>query len=319
MPNRKKIFAFKRSNLKTFLFFLIFTSCLWLFIQFSKNYTKEVEVSIVYTDLPDDKIMNDQSDQKLKLTLNGNGFRMLNYSLGNSQVVFNVGEAVSTTEDEYHFYVDKESASLKKKMLFKGKILNVQKDTLRLKTDVNLTKKIPIQVRKKIEYTTGYGSDKGPVVKPDSVMISGPEQVVDTIKYVTTKLIESKNLNSDYNADIGLDIESLPSKVSLDREIVEAHIAVSKFTEGNQEVSITLNNVPEGEKITIFPKTVSVVYRVGLDKYKEITQMNFKVVADYKKAIEGSSFLILELVEFPNSIHDVRLKAKQVQYVILKE
>ncbi|MBQ4821164.1 YbbR-like domain-containing protein [Aquimarina sp. MMG016] len=314
----KKRFSFKRSNVKTFFFFLVFTSFLWLFTQFSKNYTKEVEVSILYKNLPEDKILNKNSDQTLKLILNGNGFRLMNHYWSKPELEFDVANASAFKDDEYHFYVDKQAASLKRELDFNGRVLSVQKDTLKLKLDINLEKKVPVKVNAKVQYTTGYGSDKGVVSLPDSIVISGPEKVVDTIQYVSTDLLELEGLNSDYKTTLSIDVEELPSRVSLDKKEIEASIQVSKFTEGNQIVPITLQNVPEGEKVTIFPKEATVVYRVGLDRYNEITAMNFKVIADYNKALEDNSFLILELIEIPESIHDVRLQEKQVQYVILK-
>ncbi|MDY8138261.1 YbbR-like domain-containing protein [Aquimarina sp. 2201CG5-10] len=315
---RKNRFSFKRNNVKTFLFFLIFTSLLWLFTQFSKNYTEEVEVGIRYINLPDDRILNDRSDQTLKLTLNGNGFRLMNHYWSTSHIEFDVANATTYIDNEYHFFVNKEAQFLKNELDFKGRILAVQKDTVKLKLDINLEKRIPVKIEQNIEYTTGYGSDKGLEISPDSITISGPEKIVDTIQSISTKELELEAVNSDFSSRLEIDIQDLPPSVTIYPAEVDASIVVSKFTEGRSEVPITLQNVPEGDKIKIFPKEVTVVYRVGLDRYNEITPMDFKVVANYNNVADDSSFLILELVQIPESIHDVRLRDKQVQYVILK-
>ncbi len=315
---KKKSFSFKRGNVKTFVFFLVFTSLLWLFIQFSKNYTKEVEVGIRYTNLPADKIFNENSDQTLRMTLNGNGFRLLNHDWKKPLLEFNVEDAVSNNENQYFFYVDKESSLLKSKLDFKGRVLAIQKDTVKLNLDANLEKKVPIVIEEDVQYAIGYGSDKGLVVTPDSVIVSGPSQIIDTIQNVGTESLSLEGLNIDYNTELDIDTEKLPSNISVVPQKVAAHIVVSKFTEGSQKIPITLNNVPEGIEIKIFPKEISVVYRVGLDRYNEINERDFRIVADYAKASEESAFLTLELTDRPLSIHDVRLQEKQVQFVVLK-
>ncbi len=315
---RKTKISFKKSNVQTFLFFLIFTSVLWLLIQFSKNYTQEVEVGILYTNLPEGKIFNDDSDQTLRMTLNGNGFRLMNHNWKKPVLEFNVEDAVVNNDDRYYFYIDKESKILKNKLDFKGRILVVQKDTLRLKLDVNLEKKIPVRIEQDIKYAVGYGSDKGLITIPDSIMISGPSQVIDTIRSVDTESLNLEGLNVDYTSDLNINTQILPSTVKVFPEKVEASVMVSKFTEGNQKIPITLNNVPEGVEIKIFPKEITVVYRVGLDRYNEISSRDFMVTADYAKASEESSFLTLELTDQPKSIHDVRLQEKQIQFVVLK-
>ena len=317
-PRKKNTFSLKSTNAKTFLFFLIFTSILWLFIQFSKNYTQEVEVGVRYTNIPEDKIFNEESDQTLKLTLNGNGFRLMSHSWSKPVLEFNVENAIFSNEHQYLFYVDKESSILKSKLDFKGRVLALQKDTIRLKLDNNLEKKVPIRIQQDIQYTVGYDSDKGLVVTPDSVLISGPSQVIDTITNVNTEFLNLENLNQDYTSELKIDTsEFLPSVIVVPENVV-ATVKVSKFTEGSQKIPITLHNVPEGTEIKIFPKEISIVYRVGLDKYNEVSSRDFMVVADYAKASEESSFLTLELTDLPEFIHDVRLQEKQVQFVVLK-
>ncbi|WP_282081172.1 YbbR-like domain-containing protein [Aquimarina algiphila] len=304
--------------MKTFFFFLIFTSLLWLFIQFSKNYTREVEVAVQYTNIPQDKIFNEESDQALRMVLNGNGFRLMSHNWKKRILEFNVEDAVISDDNQYYFRVNKESAVLKNKLDFKGRVLSIQKDTLRLKVDLNLEKKIPVNIAQDIQYAVGYGSDKGLVVSPDSVMISGPSQVIDTIERIYTENLNLEGLNVDYTSELNIDVSSFSSTIKVVPSKVEANILVSKFTEGNQKIPITINNIPEGVEIKIFPKEITVVYRVGLDKYNEISQRDFMVVADYAKVSEESSFLTLELVNKPGSIHDVRLQEKQVQFVVLK-
>ncbi len=315
---KKKNFSFKKNNVKTFLFFLIFTSVLWLLIQFSKNYTQEVEVGIKYINIPQDRIFNNESDQTLRMTLNGNGFRLMNHNWKKPILEFNVEDAVSNNNDQYYFYVDKSSKILLDKLDFKGRILTIQKDSLRLKLDLNLEKKIPVIANSEIKYAVGYGSDKGLIVTPDSVTVSGPSKIIDTIQNISTESLLVEGINQDFTSELIIDTKELPTNISVSPVKVKANVLVSKFTEGNQKIPITLNNVPEGVDIKIFPKEITVVYRVGLDKYNEISERDFMVVADYAKASEESAFLTLELVNLPTSIHDVRLQAKQVQFVVLK-
>lgn len=319
MPNKRKHrFSLKRNNVKVFLFFLLFTSCLWLFTQFSKNYTKEVEVALSYTNIPENRIINQESDQKLKLVLNGNGFRLMSHTWRKPLLKVDVTDAVVNSDKEYQFYIDKNDKSLLRKLNFRGKILKVKKDTLKLKLDVNLEKKLPLDITGQIKYAAGYGSDKGLVTIPDSIMVSGPEFTVDTLQSIKTIPIALEGLNTDYKSILEVDTIQLPDRVKVFPFRVEAQIQVSKFTEGSKKIPITVQNVPEDTKITIFPKEVTVVYRIGLEKLNKISAIDFKIIADYKKASEESSYLILELDGYPDFVHDVRLQDKQVQYVILK-
>ncbi|MEW7279286.1 YbbR-like domain-containing protein [Aquimarina sp. 2201CG1-2-11] len=316
---KKNRFSLKKSNVQTFLFFLLFTSMLWLFTQFSKNYTQEVEVTIKYTNIPKDRIVNAKSDQSLKMVLNGNGFRLIGHNWSKSILNFSVEDAFTTTSNKYSFFVNKETLLLNNKLDFKGKVLSIQKDTLELYLDYNLKKKVPVYAKRDIEYAVGYGSDQGLVLKPDSITVSGPSQIVGSINQVHTEKVDLKGLNVDHTAKLRINTEELPSDILVIPSRVDATVLVSKFTEGHQKVPITIRNAPDGMEIKIFPTEISVVYRVGLDKYNEVSPRDFVVIADYAKVSEESSFLTVELVEKPGAIHDVRLQEKQVQFVVLKQ
>ncbi|WP_025741645.1 CdaR family protein [Aquimarina pacifica] len=292
---------------------------MWLFIQFSKNYTKEVEVAVEYMDIPEGMIFNEESDQTLRMVLNGNGFRLLGHNWRRSVLKFNIEDGIVSGNDAYYFHIDNTFSTVKNKLDFKGRILSVQKDTLMLKLDRNQEKKIPVRITDNILYAGGYGSDKGVLVSPDSVTISGPSYLVDTIQYISTEKLSLEGLNSDYSEEINIDDNGLPSNTSIFPKQVTANILVSKFTEGSHKIPITIQNTPEKAEIKIFPKEVTVVYRVGLDMYNDISHRDFVVIADYAKASEESSYLTLELVRKPEFVRDVRLQEKQVQFVILKQ
>ncbi|TPN82116.1 CdaR family protein [Aquimarina algicola] len=311
-------FSLKRNNVKTFLFFLVFTSFLWIFIQFSKNYTQEVDITIKYINIPKDKIINSNSDHTIRMTLNGNGFRLMSHKWSSPTLELNAEDAVLKKQEKYFFYLDKESSVLKSKLDFKGKVLALQKDTLQLLLDQNSQKKIPVKVNQKIAYAIGYGSDKGVKISPDSVTVKGPSQIIDTIQYVYTEDLNLENLNIDHISKLKIKSENLPGTITIQPKQIKASVSVSKFTEGNQKVPVTIYNIPEGTDVKIFPKEISVVYRVGLDRYNEINARDFLIVADYAKISEKSSFLTLELKEKPEAIHDVRMQKKQVEFVVLK-
>ncbi len=316
---KRNKFSLKKSNVKTFLFFLIFTSVLWLFIQFSKNYTKEVEVSIEYINLPEDRIFNDESDKTLHLTLNGNGFRLIGHNWKKSALKFNIEDATIRRNDDYYFHIDNDFKIVSDKLDFKGRILSVQKDTLHLKLDRNQEKKVPVIVVDSILYAGGYGSDKGVLVIPDSIRISGPAPIIDTIQYVSTEKLKLEGLNANYKAQLKIDATTLPPNTRIFPGQVDAAVMVSKFTEGSQKIPITIQNVPENSEIKIFPKEVTVVYKVALDLYNDINFRDFVVIADYAKVSEESSYLTLELRRKSTAVRDVRLQEKQVQFVILKQ
>ncbi|TYP72266.1 CdaR family protein [Aquimarina intermedia] len=312
-------FSFKRNNVKVFLFFLVATSILWLFIQFSKNYTRTLEADIVYINIPDDKAIDPTSDAKLLVTLGGNGFRLIAHSWTTPELVFDYKESAKKRSNEYVFALDKKGDFIKRKLEFKGNVIDLQKDTVFLKLHTIFDKKVPVRPNVSLKYAAGYGSSEGLEIQPDSIMLSGIKQVLDSINYVVTTSLTVDGLKSNWEEEVPIKMDSLQEVVNVVPRIINASVSVSKFTEGSQNVPIILENVPENEEVKIFPKEVKIVYRVGLDKYDDISERDFKVIADYREASENNAFLFLKLIKSPEKIHDVRLQEKQIQFVIVNK
>ncbi|UZO79373.1 CdaR family protein [Aquimarina sp. ERC-38] len=310
--------SFRRHNVKVFLFFLLFTSVLWVVIQFSKNYTQEIEVLLAYQNLPENEVIDiSNSDQQLKLLLSGNGFRFINYLFDQPVVKMDIKEAISNESNTYEFKINKEDPDLKSQLNFKGNIINIQKDIVQVKTTTNTEKKVPIVVKTKIKYAPGYGTDQPISSSPDSILIRGPKRSLDTIRVLATELLTIRDLKSDFKGNLKIDISAIPDDIDISREFVTASIDVSKITEGNKEVPVQLINVPKNIQVTIFPKTVQVVYRINLDKIDDITASDFVVEADFSEAVVSSEFLVLNLKVVPKEVKDVRLMTNKIQYVII--
>ncbi|WP_459211624.1 CdaR family protein [Aquimarina rhabdastrellae] len=308
--------AIKKDNIKTFLFFLGFTSLLWLFIQFSKKYTREVVINITYTNIPEQKTLDKNSDLTLKLTLNGNGFRLLRYMWKSPTLTFNMNDAKMQNENSYYF--DLMNVKWKEKLKYNGEIIALDKENLNVSFYQNLKKKIPLVSRQYITYAPGFGSAEGLKIEPDSVWITGPKTMVDTIHNLKLNPVELRGLNADFYEEIGIEQTSLPTEVKIEPEKIQGTIAVSKFTEGNIEVPVNLINSNIDGEIRIFPKKVKLIYKISLEDYSEIVFTDFKIIADYQKANTDLGTLPLTLVKKPDHVKDVRLQEEQVQFIILK-
>src|SRR5690625_7765721 len=78
MPSQLKEFfksEFKKANVKSFLFFLIFSSLIWLIVQFSQQYTEILEIPIKYQNFPQDKLIEEEENH-LEIRVQQTGFQL---------------------------------------------------------------------------------------------------------------------------------------------------------------------------------------------------------------------------------------------------
>ena len=100
---------------------------------------------------------------------------------------------------------------------------------------------------------------------------------------------------------------------------IQLSASVEKFTEDSFVVPFSIDGLPENTTITTYPKTVEVIFQVGMSSYKQISANDFKIVCDYKRAQKDkTAYLRPEVVEKPTSVSSVRIIPNQIEYLIQK-
>jgi hypothetical protein len=129
-----------------------------------------------------------------------------------------------------------------------------------------------------------------------------------------------KDVSENVSQEIFLVKPENSEKVKLYKEKVVVVAKVEKFTEDSFEVPFTVKNLPETSKITTYPKTVSVTFKVGLSNYNKISPNSFKVGCDYSKTLAKKlDYLEPSLLEKPDWVSAVKLAPGQIEFLIQKE
>lgn len=313
-----KKLRFKESNFKTFSFFLVFTTLLWLLMKFSKNYTHEITATVHYINIPEDRLLNAKSDSILSFVLTGNGFKLMNYRLFKPELNIDVERSIGINSKKHYFLTQQHKEFLKKQLAYDGEIKAISADTLYLHFDSNRRKKIPVHMDASITYASSFASERGLIAVPDSVVVSGPKYLVDTTRAVVSKRITLENINTDQEITIDFELDHFPENLQIIPNQIKGIVDVEKFTEGTLVIPIQLMNTPKDKQVKIFPKNVTLVYRVSLAAYDHIKINDFKAIADYAKRGEANAFIPIQITKKPEQIQNMKLQEKQVQFVIVK-
>lgn len=306
-------------NYKTYLFFIGFTTFLWLALQFSKNYSQEVTFRIKYSKIQTDKLLKPRSDNEIKMVLDGNGFQLLKYSLFKKAVKLDARKAISASENHSFFTGKPMINAIKAGLNYKGEISYILKDTLHIYYDVFKEKEIPVKLVSEISYDQGYMSVNGLETTKKTIKVLGPKSVVDTLKFVATEKLNLENVAKNYEGKLTLKDHKKIEGLSYELKEIPVSLNVDKLTEGEIKVPISVLNLPKGAKIQLFPKQVSVVFSVVIKEHAKLSDKDFKIVADLSNASENSNKLLLKLTEFPSNVFNARLTEKEVQYILIKK
>lgn len=307
-----------QSDLKVYLFFLSITTVLWVFIQFSKRYTRAVTYHIRYKGIEKQSELNPNSTQKMMMVLKGNGFRLLTQSLWTPTLTLHRKDFLEDQQGRYFLPTQKRKDFFQSKLFTDAKVIEMGLDTIHLITDKIIKRKVSLKAVERLNYAKGYASDTGISLASDSLWVEGPSQYIDTLGYVHTNPIISSDIKTNIEGSTSIDLTSYPFKLKVSKNKINWSLEVSKVTEGQKNIPIELVNVPKNVKLKIFPKEVSILYKVSLSMFNQVSAADFKVIADYQNATSTTPYLMLSIDHYPNYVSDLRLEDKSVQFIRLK-
>lgn len=305
---------FKRSSIKTFSFFLIFSAIVWVLVQFSKTYTQLIEIPVNYTNAPLDKSISDDKPDHIDLQLQDNGFSIYYYKIFNPKLNVDLSEA-KEIDNKLVYSLQNHLSEIEQQIKVDFENSLIVQEEIVIPFQFKKEKMLKVEPRIEISYAVGYSAENPVRLEPDSVKVSGPEEIIDSLSTVYTREIKLNKVNDDLNGDVSIDTSGLGA-LSFYENSVKYYQKVDKFTEGSAEISVEVVNVPEDLNLAFFPKSVIVYYQVNLKQFESVSAADFRIVCNYNDVKPGDDYMIAQIVEKPGFINNVRLNERRIQFVI---
>lgn len=305
-----------------FSFFIILASAFWYLNALNKRYIHELTLPIKYSNYPTNKIQVAKLPETVDVTMEAYGYRIFSYKYGfithdiklniATSSLFKLNKSDST---KYYILTNFERNKLTEQFTSDVRIINIEPDSIYFKFDELSRKKVAIKLNADFEFAPQHMQINDVSIEPDSIVITGPQTVLDTVDIIETQTKSYNELNESLNENIQL-AARLGFKLTQDN--VRLKLDVRQFTESMVEVPIITKNVPDTLSLITFPKNCNIYYNVPIDLYESIGLEDFRVVVDYDKIQTGKENLKLEIEKIPDHILISKTNPSRVQFIIEK-
>jgi hypothetical protein len=308
----------KKGKINGFLFFLLISSVFWFLTKFSKEYTASVSSNITYSDLPTNTVLSTTNDSGLSFDLTANGFEFLFFKIKKPIIQINLNKYYNQGNNNV-IISDVElrriiTSQLNSNLLVK----NVSKQELIIRLNEIISKKVKISPQLDITYQDGFKATAGLKIIPDSIQISGPEEILNEIHTISTKLLKLENVNSSISESI--EIYAIDNKdIIVRQENIKLEIEVDEFTQKKLIIPIEIINNDNENTLKITPEVSGITFDVSVSDFKLLTENDFQLVCDYSEKREEDNVIMLKLIKQPTNIFNVELEHKKVNFLIFKE
>ncbi len=309
MQSKKRILLFS--------VFLLVSASIWFLNALSENYTSVLEYPLVYTDFPEDKVFVGELPGHLDLQINAHGYALIRYRMFRKPV------PISFDVSDYNLSRGQDSSStyiltrylkdhISRQLPTELQLLEIKPDTLYFQFADKVTRMLKIRADFNYTIVNQFTIKDGIILTPDSVEVTGPDLILDTLAFIYTERLDLGELTKNYEDKVRL---SQKPDLTYNFNRVECFIELERFTELQVAVPIEVLNLPDSILLQTFPSSISINCKIGLSKYDRIENYPFRAVVDYEKIEERVQTLSVSIQNLPEYLLAYEYYPKTVEFL----
>ncbi len=317
---RTEFNAIRNGKAFVFLICLALSSFLWFLNSLEKRYTDHISVPVKYINLPKNKDLTGKMPEKLELTVDALGFTLLRHKLrlAFSPILIDVNELSNNYLEnkflsKYAISTNGHKEEFAKQISNEIEIISIRPDSISFKVSNVIEKLIKVHPVVELAFAREFVLQRPPVAIPESILVRGPEDILDTIVSVSTSPVVLKNLSQSQIVDADL---ILPDELTCELGKAAVQISVEQCSEAKFEIPVSIINQPDSLQIKTFPAKVKVSCRIGISQYNKLNNSRFKATVDFSRRSLILSKLPVTLGNIPETVLSVDYFPKEVDYII---
>lgn len=307
-----------------FFICLIISTFIWMLIKLSDQYATEIVIPVVYSEIPEGKILVNSVDTIIEIRISDRGFALAWVKYFAHKKALSIDLSKQRMRQHMHQYealvsTQEWSQNFLDQYGMKGKVEQVKPDTIAFYFEDRYSKEVPIKPNINIKYAKQFFAYDSMVLSPKTVTVSGLNSVITNIDEIKTVPVNFTGLNTSLNNTIALQVPFNDPSIQISPSEINVKLSVEKFTESQIEIPINRINQPKDLRIKIFPEKVIIRYLVALKDFKKINSEMFRCVVDLSKITDqGGDRLDVVLKKHPQVIRILSIEPALVDYLVLK-
>lgn len=268
----------------------VFAIALWGYTSLNDVYNTNLSVPLEIT-LPNDRALKNDIPNSIGVQFRGTGWDLFNINFFGSSLTSSI-DLKSRDLQGNSMMITKTEMLNSLKNLGNLEARNINSDQFEIYYGKILNKKLPIIPNISIKLKEGFKQITDLRLDPDSVILRGNEDILDTINYWKTKDINFNNIAQDINIQIDL---SDTLKQIVEKNINKTRVFCKISQLGNIYVpdrEYTVNGGRLPDNYSISPKTIDITIQAPLEYLDSFDPNNIELFIDYKEAISSKQGVV---------------------------
>ena len=303
-----------QGRFRFFLLFVLLSLSFWVSTKLSNTYQVKQDFSVVWSTTPKGIILNDDK-AKINVSITASGIEILWYRLFKKTLQLELRESDFTTGMGL-ISIERQRFTIRQHLFDNTQLNVINTENIQLEFNRLAARKVKVFPKTSIKMRPGYLYDNEAISIPDSIWVRGSKAVLDTLNQIFTTSLELADAHQDFSEKVKLKpIQFL----EYDMDSVQIEQKISRYSEKEFSLPVTLINLPKDIRVKLFPPNVTLKAILPLAIFNGIKASDFSLVVDYANISKNQSReLSLQLIKQPNQVKNVIWEPKSVNYLIRK-
>lgn len=285
---------------------------LWVFVSFSDEFSVTLNLPTQVVDIPEQMSVSSVSSNNVSIGLKGTGWELAPHTLGRDPS-FIIPSPLEAGENEISIRNALAANSWLSSTL---QLAEITPEKVIIKIENTKSKMVGIVPLISLSYKAGYGLVSPVNIDPDSVLITGPESLIDQISIVNTEGSVQRDLEGQSSAILKLDQQTY---VQTNISECKVDFNVQKIVDKTfDDLVISTKNLPSRYELILSPTKLSVVLRGGIGQLSKLKNENLNVFVRFDQALIDTSGAITPIIEIPDFTSLIDIKPNRLEYIIKK-
>ncbi|MDM7926179.1 MAG: CdaR family protein [bacterium] len=276
MTTRSPLTRFFVHNYKIKLFCLLSALFFWFYISLENAYEFTVDVPVRVEHAPPGWILLHPLPAEVRVLFKGTGRQFVSYRFRERRLELDLRKVPNNTAVRL-------DPDMIKDLPAGIRVLSIlQPETVDVKWDRLAERRVPVRSRLEFLPADGFTAVGDVRFDPDTVLISGPQSVVDSTQEVWTEARSFAGLVKEVRDRVPLAVDPL-TRVRVSSGSVRFAADVQRIGERMIEgIPVTVINGPEDRRLTVTPATLALRVQGGVGLLGGLTSGDIQAIVDYR-------------------------------------
>lgn len=291
---------------------IAFSVIIWGTISLSEEYYANVNVPLRVVGFPNGFSIGSEIPENITIKLRGIGWKLFAVNIG-KDVAYNI----SVKGDSGFIQIKlMDHLTDNRWMLSELDIIDIVPNSLSFSIERRVKKKLPIVADLNLDYKVGYGLAKQVVLEPDSIVLDGPQSVVNSLTEIKTKEIKLSSLDKLIIKNIGFIY--LPG-TSYGTKFVTVSLDVQRIVDKQfDDIDVEVLDVPPDRDVILLPNKISCNVRGGIEILGKLEKDEFRAFVFYRDVVLDTLGNVIPHIELPVNTTLKYIKPERLRYIIKK-